>query len=85
MILQAMQDSLDVGFIEKAQNAGQLVVMGYILVVTAVVIVGVRAYREKPFTAQFWKVMATLIVLGLAAAAGLVDEGIEAAKGWIGK
>ena len=55
-----------------------VVVMGWVMIALVVVIVLVRTLRGKPFTAQVWKLIVTLVVFGFAAVTGLVDVAIKA-------
>lgn len=61
-----------------------VVVMGWVMIALVVLIVVVRTLRGKPFTAQVWKLIVTLVVFAAAAFTGLVEEAIKAIAARIG-
>ena len=61
-----------------------VLVMGWVMIGLVVLIVVVRTLRSKPFTAQVWKLIVTLVLFGFAAVTGLVDEAIRAIAGKFG-
>lgn len=72
--------------IQASIEEGNLVVAGWIMVITALVmtIIGmaISMWRREKF--RYWKMISTLLVLGLAAMSGLLDELLKIFAGKLG-
>ena len=66
-----------------------VLVMGWVMIALVVLIVVVRTLRGKPFTAQVWKLIVTLVVFAAAAFTGLtakaIDMVVSFAEKWVNR
>ena len=69
--------------IQQSIEEGNLVVAGWIMVITALLLtsigMAISMWRREKF--RYWKMISTLLILGLAAMSGLLDEMLKIVAG----